>query len=149
MQLLGFPSTFVLPYRLTPWPVIQNVRSNAVAPLHPISIMFQIFSQSVKTSFQHSLAVLIHYRTCVIFRFGGQCPPNSRLISNKRYSRNPKFPNTTNIRDYHPLRLNFPVYFVCEFGKELALYTTSLMYYYIRFSLTSLAFIRHYLQDLN
>ena len=40
-------------------------------PQHPISIMFQIFSQSIKTTFQLSLTVLIRYRTCVIFRFGG------------------------------------------------------------------------------
>lgn len=54
--------------------------------LSPISTMFQIFSSAVKHSFQLFLAVLVRYRTCVIFRFGGQCPPHSRLISKRRYS---------------------------------------------------------------
>ncbi len=71
-------------------------------------LCFRSFHSPSKTTFQHSLTVLILYRTCVIFRFGGKCPPHSRLISNKRYSGNLQLPSCQFIRDYHPLRLIFP-----------------------------------------
>ena len=144
MRQLAFASTFVSPQKYTPWPVIQNVRSNPERPLHPISIMFQIFSQPTKASFQLSLTVLILYRSCVIFRFGGQCPPHSRLISSRRYSRNSISPSNISLRDYHPLRFNFPVNLRNLLGEKKTLYTTSLLYYYKRFSLICSAFTRRY-----
>ena len=71
-------------------------------------ICFRSFHTPSKSTFQLSLTVLIRYRSCVIFRFGGQCPPHSRLISNRHYSGNPQRPRKKFLRDYHPLRFLFP-----------------------------------------
>jgi hypothetical protein len=47
---------------------------------------FRLFSPSVKSSFQYSLTLLLHYRSRDVFRVGSLCLPNSRAISNARYS---------------------------------------------------------------
>lgn len=70
-------------------------------------ICFRSFHIPFKNTFQRSLTVLVRYRSCVIFRFGGQCPPYSCLISNRHYSGYLKEPSYEHLRDFHPLRLNF------------------------------------------
>ena len=77
---------------------------------------FRSFHLPFKNTFQLSLTVLVLYRSCVIFRFGGECPPYSRLISNKRYSGYFQEPKTYNLRDFHPLWLHVPVYSAVIFG---------------------------------
>lgn len=91
---------------------------------------FRSFHLPFKNTFQHSLTVLVRYRTCVIFRFGSLCLPHSRLISNRRYSGYSKEPTKHNLRDFHPLWLHIPVYLAMPVGSKRSPYTTSHLYYY-------------------
>jgi hypothetical protein len=90
----------------TPWPVLQNVRHDTGSPprtttsrlipsadrsfralsLHRrlISGSFNLPSQG---AFQLSITLLLRYRSRVMFSLGGGCPPDSREISDPRYSR--------------------------------------------------------------
>lgn len=47
---------------------------------------FRLFSHPTKGAFQLSLTVLVRYRSWNVFRVGSRCLPNSRAISNARYS---------------------------------------------------------------
>ena len=48
---------------------------------------FRFFSDLVRGSFQLSLTLLLRYRSRVVFTVGSLCLPNSRAISNARYSK--------------------------------------------------------------
>ena len=74
------------PLRCTPWHVFLNVRQNAEAHCPTIASRIQVFSIPIKGSFQHSLTVLVLYRTKVVFTVGSRCLPDSRTISRVRYS---------------------------------------------------------------
>lgn len=47
---------------------------------------FRVFSDLVRGSFQLSLTLLLRYRSQVVFTVGSLCLPDSRAISNARYS---------------------------------------------------------------
>ena len=64
---------------------------------------FRFFSHPAKDTFQLSLTLLVNYRSRVVFRIGGLCPPYSRAISNARYSGYITWPYPLRIRDFHPL----------------------------------------------
>ena len=53
---------------------------------------FRLFSSSAKSTFQLSLTLLLRYRSRGVFRVGSLCLPNSRAISNARYSRSSAVP---------------------------------------------------------
>ena len=57
--------------------------------LHPDRLWpfgFRFFSDLVRGSFQLSLTLLLRYRSRGVFTVGSLCLPNSRAISNARYS---------------------------------------------------------------
>ncbi len=56
---------------------------------------FRLFSPPFRGTFQHSLTVLIRYRSQNVFRVGSRCLPSSRAISNARYSRHAATPQLT------------------------------------------------------
>ena len=113
--------------------------------LPTISTMFQIFSDASKHTFQLSLTVLVRYRTYVIFRFGGYCPPYSGLISKRPYSGIKQIPNSQFLRDFHPLQFAVPSKFkITEFGIKAFPYTTSPYCCQKGFSLTCFVFTRRY-----
>jgi hypothetical protein len=55
---------------------------------------FRLFSPSAKCTFQLSLTLLLRYRSRDVFRVGSLCLPDSRAISNARYSRSSAIPQT-------------------------------------------------------
>ncbi len=64
---------------------------------------FRVFSHPAKDTFQLSITLLVNYRSRVVFRIGGFCPPYSRAISNARYSGSVSWPYAVRVRDFHPL----------------------------------------------
>ena len=55
----GFPLRLTLPHRATPWLILQNARYNSQRSRnHHVTERFQVFSPSIKSAFQRSLAVL-------------------------------------------------------------------------------------------
>jgi hypothetical protein len=81
----------------TPWPVIQNGRTDPVStafrPLRSFgttcglsSVGFRLFSPPFRGTFQLSLTLLMRYRSRDVFRIGSLYLPASRAISNARYS---------------------------------------------------------------
>lgn len=69
-----------------PGPLFRTYDATPKCSIILYLLCFRSFHTPFKSSFQHSLTVLVHYRSWGIFRLRGQCPLNSRSISNKRYS---------------------------------------------------------------
>ena len=67
----------------------RTTRRRAFALSRLISLWlfgFRLFAPPVRGTFQLSLTLLVHYRSRVIFRIGCLWHPNSRAISDARYS---------------------------------------------------------------
>ena len=67
--------------------------STALRPLRSLgtsfglsSAGFRLFSSPFRDTFQHSLTLLVHYRSRDVFRIGRLYLPASRALSNARYS---------------------------------------------------------------
>ena len=90
----------------TPWPVLQNVRQDTgnhprttTSRLVPspgrsfcaLSLRHRLISGSFRLpsrgAFQLSITLLLRYRSQDMFSLGGKCPPDSREISDPRYSK--------------------------------------------------------------
>lgn len=95
-----------MPLDPTPWPVLQNVRQNTGdrprtitsrlfpsggGSFHALSLHRRPISGSfnlpIQGAFQLSITLLLRYRSRDMFSLGGMCPPDSREISDPRYSR--------------------------------------------------------------
>ena len=72
---------------------------------------FRLFSPPVRGTFQLSLTVLVRYRSRDVFRVGSRCLPDSRRISDRRYSGILPDPLGLRLRGYHPLRRRVPADF--------------------------------------
>lgn len=109
-MLVAFASTphvwLVSPLCCTPWPVLQNVRQDTgnharttasrLLPSHgrsfrALSLRHRLISGSFRLpsrgAFQLSITLLLRYRSQDMFSLGGKCPPDSREISDPRYSK--------------------------------------------------------------
>ena len=94
------------PFEYTPWPVLQNVRQNTGntrhtttsrlllsggRSFHALSLRHRLISGSFRLpsrgAFQLSITLLLRYRSQDMFSLGGKCPPDSREISDPRYSK--------------------------------------------------------------
>ena len=94
------------PLYCTPWPVLQNVRQDTGRPTHTtpsrvvlswersfraLSLRHRLISGSFRLpsrgAFQLSITLLLRYRSQDMFSLGGKCPPDSREISDPRYSK--------------------------------------------------------------
>ena len=102
----GSPCGLASPPGCTPWPVLQNVRQDTgnhphTAPsrvflsggrsFHALSLRHRLISGSFRLpsrgAFQLSITLLLRYRSQDMFSLGGKCPPDSREISDPRYSK--------------------------------------------------------------
>ena len=109
---------------------------------------FRLFSHPHRGSFQLSLTVLVRYRSWDVFRIRSRCLPNSRPISNGRYSRK-KIQNLkkTYLRDYNPLRYGIPAQFQFNlkgFVDQVLITPHLHLHYYREFSLFYTVFARCY-----
>jgi hypothetical protein len=60
---------------------------------HPVSGSFNL---PIQGAFQLSITLLLRYRSRDMFSLGGMCPPDSREISDPRYSRSGHIPQVSN-----------------------------------------------------
>lgn len=106
MLSLRLPRSWLAsPLYCTPWPVLQNVRQDTGRPartttsrlipsrersFRALSLRHRLISGSFRLpsrgAFQLSITLLLRYRSQDMFSLGGKCPPNSREISDPRYS---------------------------------------------------------------
>lgn len=111
-----------MPPKYTPWPVLQNVRYDTGSDTRTAaSRLFPSYQRSFNAvsyyrhqvsgtlhlpsrgTFQLSVTLLFRYRSQEVFSFGGWCPPNSRTISNARYSGTGSNSVRVRLRDCHTL----------------------------------------------
>ena len=90
------------PWIRTPWVVFQNAQYDAAPSFRTSSLSrriglllsgFRHFSLPAKGTFQLSLTLLLRYRSRDVFRVGCQCHPDSRAISDARYSGDSESPS--------------------------------------------------------
>ena len=127
LRTFGFPTASQLncltsPMNRTPWPVFRNGRYNTAPHLTMLRRFNAIsaynylvsgsFHASAKSTFQLSLTLLLRYRSRDVFRVGSLCPPNSRAISNARYSRYFVIPRTCHYGAITLFGSHVPVNFV-------------------------------------
>lgn len=74
------------PLVLTGHPVFLRGDSSLSGRTLYLLIGFRYFSPPCRGTFQHSLTLLVRYRSRVVFRVSSQCLPSWRRISDLRYS---------------------------------------------------------------